>query len=126
MEHLLKKTQKILDGYCVNYCKAQCCRRGKLLVKTDELEHISKDKKLFKKKDNTYYELNLDLTCPALKDSRCSIHKNSKRPKVCGQYPLFIEKDHVLVSKDCLAIKEEMLDEILKEFEENNYRVVKF
>jgi len=78
------------------------------LVTNSRKNELIKDRVLKKLK----YDYALDMStagCPSLKDSLCMIHKNPKRPRVCKEFPLFIEKNFIRLSPGCPAVIAEKL-----------------
>ena len=49
-----------------------------------------------------------DKPCPSLSEWKCSIYKDNNRPKVCAEYPIFLDqkKKEVKLSPRCLAVRE--------------------
>jgi len=52
---------------------------------------------------------NYDAPCPSLKDFKCIIHKNPKRPLTCRQFPIFIDGNMIKLSPRCLAVKQGLI-----------------
>lgn len=116
----------------MNVCQAKCCRRGFLvLMNKEEVISIVGDKelefskeKILKPSKNGFLLYDLEKKpCKNLKsDLKCGIHKNPNRPRVCGDYPLFIFKDYVMPAEDCSAVKAGLLDHYVKEIEGLGYK----
>ncbi len=127
-EEIAKKARESLSTYCINTCKAQCCRKGKLLLQNEkELETIAgtKKEKEFKEKilEKTpfgNYTYNLEKqSCPHLKkDWTCAIHKEERRPQICSDYPLFLVKNKFILANSCPGVRENLLTEYSKELKE--------
>lgn len=124
---------KNIGKFCINNCKAQCCQRGALvLLDKKELEIIAGNKVDFYIKNKTisqnnvthYYYYNLTKSkCQHLnKDFICKIH--SKKPRVCSDYPIFIVNNYIVTANDCLAIKEDLLDNCFKELKKLGYIII--
>ncbi|MFC1754317.1 YkgJ family cysteine cluster protein [Thermoproteota archaeon] len=109
-----------ISRYCMEECKAYCCRKGYLLLTPEEKELIAKDLKVKKLYRGDY---SLALPCPMLKDNKCSIHDNPKRPKTCKDFPIFITGNKVRLSPRCLAVKEGKLYPFERKFLEAGYRL---
>ena len=67
---------------------------------------------------------NLSKGCPKLIDSKCMIHKNTGRPKVCSDFPLFICDNTIVVTDDCPAVKLDMLYPFLAKFKQLGYKIM--
>jgi Fe-S-cluster containining protein len=142
-ERLAVKARNSISKYCYSECNAYCCRKGYILLNTNEaklvtgktqkgLEKLKEIGVLIKTEKGKYV---IDLAekqtgCPSLNESRCIIHDNPKRPAACKEFPLFIwkidGKDIIHVSERCPAVKEGMLYPYLAKFKmmgfDINYR----
>ena len=112
-----------LGDFCFTECKAYCCRKGYVEFTPEEYVLIFKVEEKDKPKDKlTVY---LGDRCPALNsDFKCSIHSNKLHPKVCGDYPIFVKGNHVILAGNCLAVKEDKFYPFLKEWIANGFEVV--
>ncbi|MFW5705053.1 MAG: YkgJ family cysteine cluster protein [Nanoarchaeota archaeon] len=117
----------------MNECKAFCCQNGKLLLQTPQevqiiaLEEISefKNSKILTQSECGNYHYNLEKKpCPHLKDSKCTIHTNPNRPRVCKDYPIFIVRKFVLFSPSCPAVKAGMLNKFHEKIEKTGFKIV--
>jgi Fe-S-cluster containining protein len=118
-----------LSSYCINECKSKCCRHGSLLLQSEQELHViieNKKNQLLKKNilkvtEQGNYTLNFDKggSCKHLSgENMCQIHKNPKRPKICGDFPLFVFKGYYSLATDfCPAAKEGLLDKYCRELE---------
>ena len=71
------------------------------------------------------YIFNLSKGCPNLKDYKCIIHKNPKRPKACKEFPLFVWKNQtIMITKVCPAVKENKLYPYLARFKKKGYKIM--
>lgn len=115
-ETLAQKARKSISKFCIEECHAFCCRKGYLILKNDEVDLVTQNRKeeliqkgVLKKINDQEYSLNLtdnDMSCPSLKDNQCLIHKNPKRPEACREFPLFLhDQNLVKLSPRCLAVK---------------------
>jgi len=113
---IAEKARKSISKFCIEECKAYCCRKGYLVLTTEEANLITKGKtKEFEEKGtlsrikDKKYSLDLwntEFSCPSLsKDFKCSIHKNPKRPQACKDFPLFIDGKTLKISPRCLAVR---------------------
>jgi|GEM_PF-948609 len=133
-ENLAINARESISSYCYKECNAYCCRRGYLLLNSEE---VSLMKGIFKEdlkmmpiheNEEKKYIFHLGqktIGCPNLLDHKCTIHKNPLRPKACIEYPLFIwENKTILITDDCPAVKENMLYAHLAEFKKMGYTLM--
>jgi hypothetical protein len=132
---ILKQARNSIGEYCMNECKAKCCRKGKLvLFNENEVNFICQNEKqncenlgiLTKTKYNNY---NYDLEkkrCPYLTDDfKCSKWKDPNRPKICKDFPLFLSNEIYIITADfCPAVKEGKLDKYLKQLKELGFKII--
>ncbi|MGE0792823.1 MAG: YkgJ family cysteine cluster protein [Candidatus Woesearchaeota archaeon] len=93
-----------LSEYCINTCKAKCCKRGKLPLTSEEAKMFDKNRI---DKNNHY-----DLTdgCEYLdKNLKCKIY--DKRPKICKDYPFHEMGPVKFAITHCDAVQNGVLDE---------------
>jgi Fe-S-cluster containining protein len=110
---LADEARRFIGDFCYTECHAYCCRKGYLILKPDEVVHVvqkNKDvliaKGSLRKLDNGNYSLFLGAhDCPSLRDYKCLIHQNSKRPDACRQFPIFLQDYRIRLSSRCLAVK---------------------
>ena len=123
IEKITNKARNSISKFCIEECDAYCCRKGHLAItikeadlitdkKTKELENSEK----LIKKDELSYALNLDGGCPSLKEFKCTIHKNKGRPKVCKEFPVFIEGEFIRFAEGCHAVRKGLLFPYEKRF----------
>ncbi len=134
IERLANKSRADLSDYCVNECHAYCCRKGYLIVSEPEMILMSNDKKDLLLKENSLRELidgkfSLNFEnklggCPALKDSKCLIHKNENRPQTCKDFPIFILGNKIKISNRCPAKKDNKFFKFVKEAQVLGYEIV--
>ncbi len=133
-EELANTARNSLSNYCLFECEANCCRGGYLILSAEEVALMpninistlnmmpirsSTDKKRY------LFNLGIKNGCPNLLNSKCLIHKNPLRPKVCGDYPLFIGEDKTLiVASDCIGVDENKLFGYLSEFKTLGYKLI--
>lgn len=115
INELADKARNDISDYCMNECKALCCRKGRLVVSREELSEIFHgDEKEIEESSKSIYngkedKFMLDLHregkgCPALRDEvLCSIHKSSKRPQTCGDFPIFFKGKNIHIHQRCPA-----------------------
>ena len=109
IEDFVKKVRLMEADYCVSYCKARCCKKGKIFLSRKQAEKITRNKvvaymKMGKllKRDVCNFELNLEKGCPALsEDNKCRIHISVIRPEICREFPIFIRGEKVFVASFC-------------------------
>ncbi len=83
---------------------------------------------MLKKIGNNKYSLymgNSDSPCPSLKHNKCTIHNNSKRPKTCNNFPLFLQGKLIRLSPRCLAVKQGKLYPYIKQLMALGYKEYK-
>lgn len=124
-ETIANKARGSIGNFCFDECKAYCCRKGFLILNKKQAELIVKDmdSKKLTRMSNNQYSLDLSPCCPALKDFKCSIHKNKSRPKVCHVFPLFIEGRKISPSGRCLAVRKNMLFPHIKKLISMGYKL---
>lgn len=118
IEELADEVRNGLSYFCINECKAFCCRDGNLIVNNDELDLISGNEHTKKKlisessiemkmfgKNLLTFKNSCD-GCPALRENKCLIHKNILRPKTCKDFPIFIVGNEIKISSRCPAKSE--------------------
>ena len=124
-EALADEARNSISDICINECKAYCCRKGYLVVDPEDIDTVAQEKteellkteQLQVNKEGKFalFLGDYDKPCPSLKDNMCTIHTDGHRPKVCGDFPLFLEKDHVRESPRCLAVKMNKLYPFVKQ-----------
>lgn len=130
---LVDAARSSLGDYCINICKAQCCKSGFLLLKDQfEIQGVLKKKeqysiknKFLKKNwDGTYsfFLGNSKFNCPSLKGTICTIYYEKYRPLACSNFPLFVYGKSI-VTGNCPAIKEGIIDNYLEELKQKGYKI---
>jgi Fe-S-cluster containining protein len=133
-EKIADKARNAIGKFCMEECKAYCCRKGYLNMGPESVDIITQgkreeleEKKLLVKIDEGNYSLfmgNYDQPCPSLKeDFRCMIHKNPKRPKACKEFPVFIRDNTLHLSSRCLAVKQGLLYPYIKKILSMGYKL---
>ena len=129
-EKIVKEARASLSSFCVDECRAYCCRKGYLVLEEDEVGIVlnGKEKEYegsLKNLGDGKYSLNmgkLNLPCPCLgPDFMCKIHNNKKRPLVCKEFPLFIKGNHIILSSRCLAVKQDKFFPYIKKLMKEGY-----
>ena len=122
-----------ISKYCIEECKAYCCKKGFLILDIEEINLLVGDNESSLKslgyirllKDKKY-SLNLSNhlgSCPSLKDNKCTIHDNSLRPNTCKDFPIFIIGDTIKLSKRCYAVRDNKLYPHVHKFIELGYKI---
>lgn len=134
-EKIAEKARKSISKFCIEECKAYCCRKGYLILNTNEVEEVTQgrkdeleDKKILKIiKDGRYslYMGNYDAPCPSFKDFKCIIYNSKNRPKTCRDFPLFIDGKNVFLSPRCLAVKNGLLYPYMMQLSMLGYKILK-
>jgi Fe-S-cluster containining protein len=132
-EKIADKARKAIGKFCMEECKAYCCRKGYLnfgpesvdIICQGRKDELEEKKTLAKIKDGKYslYLGNYDQPCPSLKDYKCMIHKNPKRPLACKQFPVFLEGRTLRLSSRCLAVKQGLLYPYIKKILSLGYTI---
>ncbi|NCN86853.1 hypothetical protein GW932_03390 [archaeon] len=135
-ELIADKARESISDFCINECHAFCCRKGYIMVRLHQLNQMTtKEKREILEKEGNIKELfysgkfQVDFTnslggCPALKDNKCTIHKNPERPEVCHEFPIFILGDKIKISKKCPANQNNKFYPFIKQFQELGYELI--
>lgn len=134
IKRLANESLTDLSDYCVNECHAYCCRKGYLIISSDEVDLIVNDKKeklilegnlreLIDGKFSLSFE-NSCGGCPSLKDSKCLVHGKERRPKTCKDFPIFILGKKIKISNRCPGKKNNKFFKFIKEAEVLGYEIV--
>lgn len=133
-EQIAEKARKSIGKYCIEECKAYCCRKGYLVLEENEVDTITQGKRkeleekgrLKKIKDGRYslYMGNSEFPCPSQgKDNKCMIYK--KRTQTCKDFPVFIEGKDIRLSPRCLAVRNGKLYPYERMFIAAGYKLMK-
>jgi Fe-S-cluster containining protein len=113
VEKIAQEARASISDFCIEECHAYCCRKGYLLLTPDQVDLVTQNQKealLLNKNLKALYKgdfsLNLGESCPSLKDDKCMIHKDPRRPETCAHFPLFIQENVLIASPRCLAVKQ--------------------
>lgn len=129
-ERIAKEARKSIWTFCVEECRAYCCRKGYLVLQEDEVDIVMNGKMAeyegsLKKLGNGKYSLNmgkLNMPCPCLgADFGCRIHDKRKRPLACKEFPLFIKGNHIILSSRCLAVQQDKFFPYIKKLMKEGY-----
>lgn len=122
-----------LSKYCIEECKAYCCRKGYIIITPEEADLLigNKQEKLISEEKliellGGKFSFNFTNSfegCTQLKDGKCLIHKNKKRPKVCHEFPIFITGKTIRLSPRCYGVKAGLLYPFIKKFKELGYEI---
>jgi len=132
IEYIARKARKSISKFCYEECKSYCCRKGYLILNSSNVDLVAgekrrklEEKKLLLKISDSNYSLNLgkDSNCPSLKDYKCIIHRNPKRPLACKNFPLFIEGNKIKLSPRCLAVKQGLFYPFVSKLLKLGYRL---
>jgi len=132
-EKLADKARNSISSYCINECKSFCCRKGYLPLIKEQVDKVTKGKSTELEEKGELYELedgnfSLKLSnhlggCPSLKDFKCTIYKDKKRPRVCHEFPIFVKEKRVFFSPRCLAVMNNKFFPYVKKFKSMGYEV---
>jgi len=132
-EEIAEEARDAISPFCVEECKAYCCRKGYLVMTPEEATLVSggrvkelTQKKVLKLLPYGKYSLFLGNPegCPSLDGSKCKIHKDPLRPNTCKSFPIFIEGNKVKLSQRCLAVKQEKLYPYIAEMVKAGYKII--
>ena len=124
-ESIADRARKSISTFCFEECKSYCCRKGYLPLNESEIKLVLGDE-LDNLKKHSNGDLSLEFGahgCPRLNDFKCTIHNDPKRPKVCRDYPIFVNGNTVRISSKCLAVRQNLLYPFIKEFMHRGFRV---
>ncbi len=121
---IVNKARASLGKFCYEECKAYCCRKGYLVLDEKEVKKFKGNEDIIKKLDNGKYSLNMNKRgCPCLEDYKCKIYKT--RPKVCREFPIFVNDKTIRISPRCLAVKEDLLYPYIAKLIKMGYKIQK-
>lgn len=134
IEALAERARDDISDYCINECKAECCKKGHLLISEQEFKEMLGSKNPLKLphksilKDglgNVLLDFNRMNGCPALNgDDLCKIHKNPIRSQTCKDFPIFIRGKEIHIHARCLAAFEGKLYSFTYQAMELGYKIV--
>ena len=132
IDYILDEARYSTSKYCMEVCRAICCRRGFLPLTSNEAEIIipNKDelikKKVLRASNDGKFILSLSVFgCPQLdKENKCRIWKNPNRPQCCGEFPVFERKEGILFSKRCNAVVMGLLDKYKDKLKSLGYNII--
>lgn len=133
IERLAQKARKSISRYCIEECKAYCCRKGYLILDSVQLKLVMQNRqdelkdlvKEIKKGSFSMYMGNSKQPCPSLNEKyECIIHKKKNRPQACKEFPLFIKGKKIILSPRCLAVKEGKFYPYIIKFKELGYKIL--
>jgi len=124
-----------ISDFCINDCKAKCCKVGKLILLNDDeinfmtngnVDMFLKNGVLCRTEQGNYTFNHSKFKCPFLKDDNtCSVWKDLRRPQVCKDFPLFFVQNKFIFTADiCPAIKNGMLNSYLKKLEKFGLKII--
>ena len=121
-EQLVNIARNSLSDYCINTCKAKCCKKGKLVLSENEAKLLVKDIDKLEKKENGIYVLNIDKkNCPKLNNNMCGVY--DRRPKTCGDFPLYLHGETLITANTCQAVNENVLNEFFERMKKVGIRI---
>ena len=130
IERVVKEARKSISNFCIEECKAYCCRKGCLTLTSKEVDLITHGKtKEFEvsgtivRKEGESYVLDLGRSCPSLKNFKCVIHNNPERPSICKEFPIFIKDRSISFSQGCPAVRKKLFYPYEKQFLKLGYKL---
>ncbi len=111
---IISESMCLLSDYCIQTCKAQCCKKGKIIINLSKASLFKRGvithPQIEERKDG-YYELNLSPHCPNLGiDFKCTIYNTPYKPEICSEYPLFIKGKTIFASTACPAVTNKLIN----------------
>jgi len=78
------------------------------------------------KPSKTGYSYALEGNCTFLdhKNFGCTIHKSTKKPKTCSDFPMYVRGKDVYVSPQCTAVKEGKLYEFISRLKNEGAEII--
>jgi Fe-S-cluster containining protein len=130
-EEIARRARKSIGQFCMEECKAYCCRKGFLVMTVRQAELLSSGdidsyvrKSVLHLMENGSYSMDLNvMSCPRLADGVCTIHRHRNRPDACKQFPLFIDGNLIKLSPRCLAVKQGKLYPFIVQLLKMGYRL---
>jgi Fe-S-cluster containining protein len=132
-EEIAEEARNGISRYCIEKCHALCCRYGVLALSNEEVDLLVGKKRkdlekkgLIHKKNDCVFLLEVGKkACPQLdKKFMCKIHKNPLRPKLCCDFPLFVQRGFVVAAASCPAVNDGTLDKWFEKFREIGYKII--
>lgn len=90
------------SNFCLNTCKAKCCKKGKLPLTNSEKELF--DKSRFD--DRGLYDLTGGCQFLDLKTNRCTIY--DKRPGICREFPFILKNRTIYANSFCIGVDKDI------------------
>ncbi len=132
-ESIAKIARKAISQFCIEECKAFCCRKGYLIMTHNEAELVTQGRLEELKQcgmititSTGKYAMNMGVLggCPSLVDYKCTIHKRRLRPDTCRKFPIFIEGNNIKISSRCFAAKAGLLYPFIARMKAAGYRII--
>jgi hypothetical protein len=132
---LAKKARNSISKYCIEECKAYCCRKGYLELKDKEMILTIGDKRQELEETGFLCEIEggsfiLNMSspggCPSLdKNFMCKIHKEKNRTLACKNFPIFVNETAktIRISPRCAAFKSGKFYAFTREIKLKGYRL---
>ena len=134
-EQILNRARNDISQFCIEECKAYCCRKGYLVLTPKQAKATlqNREEELKNKgflKDMTNGNLSLymgdkDNPCPSLNNNKCLIHKHPDRCDTCEMFPIHIKDKTIHISRRCHAAKANMLYPHIAELIKLGFRLLK-
>lgn len=136
-EQIIDKARKSISEFCINECNAYCCKKGYIMVRENQLNTIAtkEEQELLKNEGKLKefefagkFQINFDNSlggCPALKENKCTVHENPLRPRICHEFPIFVQGDEIKISPKCPANQKNMFFPYERELIELGFKIIK-
>jgi len=129
-EEIVERARRSISSFCIEECKAYCCRKSYLVLTGKEMDLTTggkreelEEKNILKKLERDKYILHLHNDCPSLKNNLCVIYNNQQRPTICKQFPIFIQNKKIKLSSGCLTVKMNLFYPYVHEFLKIGYKL---
>jgi len=132
-EKIAKIARKSIGKFCVEECKAYCCRKGYLILNENQVDLVMQNRKdelklMLKPLQNGTFSMYMGGTiqsCPSLaEDYMCRIHLNKNRPNTCKEFPMFLSGNKIILSPRCLAVREGKFFPYIKKLQKLGYSLI--
>lgn len=122
LDELVGGMRDKVSEFCVDKCSSECCRCGYEMEVTGReaavIFGVLNVEGLEDRRLDASYNDKFDLVlepCPALRfyggKYKCGIYNDFDKPKVCGEYPVWVEDGKINLDNRCFAVCSGSLDE---------------
>jgi len=107
-DEIIAEARHSISQFCMEECNAYCCRKGYILMNAKEKKAVMGISQASVRQIGENFSLYLgdyNAPCPRLKDNKCTIFLHPDRPRICGDFPIMIRDNQIILSPRCLAVK---------------------